>query len=89
MPRDPEEETIEVNEGEAPEVGEASGIEEGVGFEEIPESVFDEKQRELGTRRKPAGPPLADDEEAVELEGPQAPDVPPTEPEEAPEPEGR
>lgn len=83
MPRDPEEETIEVTEGEAPEAGEASG-EESVGFEEIPEAVFDEKQRELGKRRKPAGPPLEDDG----AEGPEAPDVPPTEPEEAPETEG-
>jgi hypothetical protein len=77
MPRDPEEEEIEVSEGLATEVGEASG-EESFGFEEIPESVFDEKQRGMGRRRKPAGPPLEDDDEG--LEGLEAPDVPPTTP---------
>lgn len=87
MPRDPEEESIEVYEGEAPEVGEASG-EESFGIEEIPEAVFDERQREMGKRRKPAGPPLEDDSEAFGEEGPEAPDVPPTEPDEAPETEG-
>lgn len=86
MPRDPEEGTIDVNEGEAPEAGEASG-EESVGFDEIPESVFDKKQQDLGKRRKPAGPPLTDDAELFGLEGPQEPDVPPTYPEEAPESE--
>jgi hypothetical protein len=84
MPRDPEEETIEVTEGEAPEYGEASG-EESFGFEEIPDSVFDEKQRGMGRRRKPAGPPLPDEDDG--LEGPEAADVPPTVPEPEPEPE--
>jgi hypothetical protein len=87
MPRDPEEGTIDVNEGEAPEAGEASG-EESFGFDEIPESVFDKKQAELGKRRKPAGPPLTDDAEMFGIEGPEEPDVPPTFPEEAPESEG-
>ena len=88
MPRDPEEGTIDVNEGEAPEAGEVSG-EESVGFDEIPESVFDKKQEDLGKRRKPAGPPLQDDTELFGIEGLEAPDIPPTEPdEEAPESEG-
>ena len=83
MPRDPEEEEVlEVTEGEAPEVGEASG-EESFGFEEIPDSVFDEKQRGMGRRRKPAGPPLEDDDPG--LEGVEPPDVLPTTP--APPPE--
>ena len=88
MPRDPEEETIEVTEGEAPEAEEVTG-EESVGFVEIPESVLDKRQEDLGKRRKPAGPPLPDDEEVFGIEGPEAPDVPPTElEEEAPESEG-
>jgi hypothetical protein len=87
MPRDPEEEeTIEVTGGETPEFGEASG-EEGFGFEEIPESVFDDKQRGMGRRRKPAGPPLKDDDAG--LEAPEPPDVPPTTPEPAPKTERR
>jgi len=88
MPRDPEEGTIDVNEGEAPEAGEASGEEEGV-FEEMPEAVFDKKQADMGKRRKPAGPPLQDDAELFGIEGLEAPDVPETEPgEEVPEKEG-
>jgi hypothetical protein len=77
-----------VNEGEAPEAGEASG-EESIGFDEIPESVFDKKQDDLGKRRKPAGPPLQDDAEMFGIEGLETPDVPETEPgEEVPESEG-
>ena len=88
MPRDPEEGTIEVTEGEAPEAEEVTG-EESVGFDEIPESVFDKKQEDMGKRRKPAGPPLQDDEEMFGIEGPEAPEVPPTDlEEEAPESEG-
>ncbi len=87
MPRDPEDETIEVTEGEAPEAGEASGEESFA--PEVPESVLDERQREMGRRRKPAGPPLEDDSEAFGEEGPEAPDVPPTEPEEAPQTDDR
>ena len=87
MPRDPEEGTIDVNQGEAPEAGEASGEEEGF-FEEIPEAVFDKRQEDMGKRRKPAGPPLQDDAEMFGIEGPEAPDVPPTDPgEEVPESE--
>lgn len=77
MPRDPEEEYVEVTEGEAPEVGEVSG-EEGFVSDDIPDSVFDEKQRGIGKRRKPAGPPLEDEEE--DDIGSEAPDVPPTTP---------
>jgi hypothetical protein len=84
MPRDPEEETVEVTEGEAGEYGEAAG-QESFGGEEIPDSVFDEKQRGIGRRRKPGGPPLGDEDDG--LEAPEAPDVPPTVPKPAPEPE--
>lgn len=78
MPRDPEEEIIEVTEGVAPELGEETGLESFA--PEIPESVFDERQRGMGRRRKPAGPPLRDEDTG--LEGLELPDdVPPTVPE--------
>jgi hypothetical protein len=82
MPRHPEDDDIEVQEGVASEYGEATG-EESVAVE-IPDSVFDQRQRAIGTRRKPAGPPLRDDGDEG-LEHPEAPDVPPTTPRPAPE----
>ena len=88
MPRDPEEGTMQTTEGEAPEAQEVTG-EESFGFEEIPEEIFDARQRDMGTRRKPAGPPLQNDEELFGLEAPE-PDVPATQPQpEAPETGGR
>ncbi len=87
MPRDPEEGTIQSTKGETPPAQEVTG-EEGFGFEEIPEEILDERQRDMGRRRKPAGPPLQDDAELFGLEAPE-PDVPPTEPEgEAPQTQG-
>lgn len=84
MPRDPEEGTIKTTEGETAEAQEVTG-EEAVGFEEIPEEHFDARQRDMGKRRKPAGPPLQDDAELFGLEAPE-PDVPETTPApEAPE----
>ena len=83
MPRDPEDEIIEVTEGVAPEFGAATG-EESLA-PDIPESILDERQRGMGRRRKPAGPPLRDEDAG--LEGLELPDdVPPTLPE--PEREG-
>lgn len=87
MPRDPEEGTIQTNEGEAPPAQEVTG-EESFGLDEIPEEHFDARQRDMGKRRKPAGPPLQDDAELFGFEAPE-PDVPPTEPEgEAPQTHG-
>jgi hypothetical protein len=84
MPRDPEEGTIQTSEGETAEAQEVTG-EEAVGFEEIPEEHFDARQRDMGKRRKHAGPPLQDDAELFGLEAPE-PEVPETTPEgEAPE----
>ena len=54
MPRDPEEGTIEVTEGEAPEAEEVSG-EESFGFDEIPESVFDKSRRTWARGASPPG----------------------------------
>ena len=78
MPRDPEEGTIQTNEGETAEAQEVTG-EESFAFDEIPEEHFDARQRDMGRRRKPAGPPLEDDAELFGLEAPE-PDVPETNP---------
>jgi hypothetical protein len=82
MPDQPDEETTETSEGNA---GEAQLQPENFAMDEvdIPDSVFDARQRAMATRRKEAGPPLrgpaesdafgfaGDDAESV-------PDVPPT-----------
>lgn len=82
MPRNPRQERIRTRKGVAPDVGEVSD-EESYAAVELPESVFDEKQRQMGQYRKPSGPPLDDDED--ESFGAEAPgeDVPPTEPADA------
>lgn len=84
MPRDPEEGTIHTTKGKTEKAQEVTG-EEAFGFEEIPDENFDARQRDMGKRRKPAGPPLQDDTELFGLEAPE-PDVPETNPgAEAPE----
>ena len=88
MPRDPEEGTIHTSEGTTEDAQEVTG-EEAFGFDDVPEESLDARQRDMGRRRKPAGPPLQDDAELFGLEAPE-PDVPETNPAgEAPETPGR
>ena len=77
MPDDEEIETIEGNAGEANEQTQLESTIEVI----LTDEMFDERQRRIGERRKPAGPPLT---EGPELESvTDADDVPPTGAEEA------
>ena len=78
-------EKIATSEGNAGRPQEQSPL-ESMPAEELPDSVFDERQKRIGERRKEAGPPLEQSGlEILTADEIDVLDVPETEPDETPE----
>jgi hypothetical protein len=80
MPDEPQDEgtieteTVKVGKAQKPTVARAGAV--AAGMPQVPKELLDERQSQMGTKRKPAGPPVA--ASAAKKKEAAPPDVPPT-----------